>query len=332
MTDTVPTDVQALAEARSAARAAADWAEADRLRAEIEAAGWKVVDAGTSFRLSAAIPPDVVESGRIRYGASTSVPSRLQDPATAGATVIVRATDHADDVERVLVGLRTHAPAGTETVFVADAPSRAQAERLEGGPGASVAPVAGVDPEIIWMATRQGEAGALNAAMRRARTEVVILLDSRVEPIGDFVSPLIGALGDPTVAAVGAWGSWTTDLRRFVEAPPGDVAVVDGGVLGFRRDDVLARGPLDEAFRTGRHLETWWSLVLRDTGEGTTPRRAVRLADLPLVRHDRPDDDGFRPAERSRLDKRAFYRLVDRFGRRLDLVVGQEGTPRPIGA
>jgi cysteinyl-tRNA synthetase len=41
---TAPDDVTALAQARAAARSARDWPEADRLRGEIEAAGWEVRD------------------------------------------------------------------------------------------------------------------------------------------------------------------------------------------------------------------------------------------------------------------------------------------------
>jgi cysteinyl-tRNA synthetase len=40
----IPDDVLSAAHARSKARAEHDWAEADRLRAEIEAAGWVVRD------------------------------------------------------------------------------------------------------------------------------------------------------------------------------------------------------------------------------------------------------------------------------------------------
>jgi cysteinyl-tRNA synthetase len=46
-----PDDVRALAEAREAARAARDFEEADRLRGEIEAAGWEVQDVAGGFRL-----------------------------------------------------------------------------------------------------------------------------------------------------------------------------------------------------------------------------------------------------------------------------------------
>lgn len=332
MNDSVPDAIRKLAEARAAARAASDWSEADRIRAEIEVAGWKVVDAGVGFRLAPAAAPDRVEGGMTRYGASTSVPSRLDEPPTDLATVIVRATDHPDDVARVLRGLSAHAPAGTQTIIVADAPSRPQAEPLTDPSGVLGGAIAGTEPEIVWTATRLGQAGAFSAGMRRVGGAVAILLDSTVEPTGDLVTPLVRALDDPTVAVVGAWGSLTADLRRYVPASPGDVAVIDGGILAFRREDVVARGPLDESFRTGRYLEAWWSLVLRDTGEGTEPRRAVRLADVPVVRHVRPEDEAFRPGERARLDKRAFYRMLDRFGRRLDLIVAEGAARRPIEA
>ena len=42
----IPDDVLTAAHERSKARAERDWATADRLRSEIEAAGWTVVDRG----------------------------------------------------------------------------------------------------------------------------------------------------------------------------------------------------------------------------------------------------------------------------------------------
>ena len=41
----IPAEIQALLEARAAARAAKNWAESDRLRGEIAARGWAVKDA-----------------------------------------------------------------------------------------------------------------------------------------------------------------------------------------------------------------------------------------------------------------------------------------------
>ena len=49
--ETIPEAVHALAAARAAARAAKDWAEADRLRAELQAAGWEVEDSSAGYTL-----------------------------------------------------------------------------------------------------------------------------------------------------------------------------------------------------------------------------------------------------------------------------------------
>ena len=113
------------------ARAAGDWDEADRLRAEIEAAGWKIADRGTDFALTPAAPPDVAEGERIRYGSSASVPARWDEPATGLATVVLIATDWPDDLARTLAALRGTSPDGTSVVIVADGPSAEQAAALE---------------------------------------------------------------------------------------------------------------------------------------------------------------------------------------------------------
>jgi hypothetical protein len=113
------------------------------------------------------------------------------------------------------------------------------------------------------------------------------------------------------------------DLRRFTVASAGDVTVIDGTALAFRRQDAATRGPLDERFQSDRHLDTWWSLVLRDEGEGSTPRRAVAI-DLPLTRPSAgagstPDRSGAERDGPDRAFRRDFYRIVERFGSRRDL-------------
>jgi len=49
--EAIPEAVHALAAARSAARAAKQWAEADRLRAELHAAGWEMEDRADGYAL-----------------------------------------------------------------------------------------------------------------------------------------------------------------------------------------------------------------------------------------------------------------------------------------
>jgi len=47
----IPEAIAALAAARAAARASRQWAEADRLRAEIQAAGWEMEDRADGYSL-----------------------------------------------------------------------------------------------------------------------------------------------------------------------------------------------------------------------------------------------------------------------------------------
>lgn len=314
----IPEEVLSAAHARARARETRDWPEADRLRETIELAGWKIVDRGMDFGLSPAAPPDVADAARTRYGASQNVPSRLDEAPVGMATIVLIATDWPDDLARALAGLRAGSPAGTSIVIVADAPSEAQASDLEvlAAKSPDEVPV-----EVVWTSERLGHGAAVNVGLRRASGPIAILLDTSVEVTGDVVTPLVRVLDDRTVAVAGGWGIVSTDLRKFDDAPAGDVDAIEGYCQAFRRTDYAERGPIDERFRFYRNLDIWWSLVLRDNGPGRPPGRAVSLDGLPLVRHEHrgyttlPDD------ERERLSKRNFYRIIDRYGARRDLLV-----------
>jgi hypothetical protein len=316
----IPEEVLAAAHARAKARESRDWPEADRLRETIEVAGWRIVDRGTHFALSPAAPPDVPEADRIRYGASQNVPSRLDETPVGLATIVMIATDWPDDLSRALAGIRAGAPRGTSIVIVADAPSAAQAAALDGVAAQPHDDLA-FATDVVWTSERLGQGAALNVGMRRASGPIAILLDTSVEPTDDFVTPLVRALDDPTVALAGGWGIASTDLRKFDDAPAGDVDAIEGYAQAFRRADYLERGPIDERFRFYRNLDIWWSLILRDNGEGQPSRRAVALDGLPLVRHEHRGYTSMPEDERDRLSKRNFYRIIDRFGSRRDLLV-----------
>ena len=210
--------------------------------------------------------------------------------------------------------------------MVANAPSPEQEAALEAldsaEPGAR-----GIVTEVVWTSERLGHAAALNAGVRRAAAPVVIILDTSVEPEGDLVSALMGALADPGVAVAGPFGLVSDDLRRFEGAPEGatDVDAIEGYALAFRRADYVARGPLDEHFAFYRNLDIWWSLVLRDQDEDAPdeapPRRAVRVTGVPVLRHEHRGWTSVSEADRDRLSKKNFYRVLKRFATRRDLLV-----------
>ena len=311
----VPATVEEAARRRSEARAERDWATADRLRGEIEAAGWRVVDAGIDYRLEPASPPSLEVAGEIRYGRSDAVPSRLDEPPTGVASVVLLASPDAGENRRSLAGLGEAAPPGVDVVVVADGLHDHAAAELESS----------IEHELVRTSSLLGRAAALNIGMRRSRAPVVVVLDPSIVPTGDVITPLVEALADPRAAVAGPIGLVSTDLRRFEEVLAVDrvveAAAIEGYLMAFRRADAAVRGPVDEAFRFYRNLDIWWSLVLRDEGEGRAPRRAVVVPGLSLERHEPAAWRSATPAVRDRLSKRNFYRVLDRFRTRLDLAV-----------
>ncbi len=342
-----PDEVMAWAAERAVARAERDWPRADALKAAIEAAGWKVEDAGRAWSLFPAVPPDLVVDGVTRYGSAASVPSVLGDPPSAPATVLVVARGGVDACARLARSLSAHAPETTQVVVVGNDPDTAweavlsavAAAGTRDAPGGSDE-AAGADdrapgPAVDLVRTAQplGAAAALNVGMQRARGAVVILAATDVEMTGDAIGPLVAALADPAVAVAGAFGSSAAALPRLVPSDAREPDVIDGAWLAFRRADFARLGPFDEHYVHPACLDAWWSLTLR-AGDAPTaePRRAVRL-DLPLVRPDRADrreGPPDAPDRTHRLARRNGYRLLDRFGGRRDLIGAVE--PAPAGS
>jgi Glycosyl transferase family 2 len=319
MPDPVPHQIRLLADERARARRARDWATADRIKDELVAAGWKVVDAGTLYSLEP-LPPAVVEvNGQLRYGTSEAVPSRLAEPADAPATVVLVADDREAVLARATAAVSATAP-GVQLVVVANAPSSAVAEELPG---------LAHDVEVVQLARRLGAAAAVNAGIRRASGRVVLVLDPAVEVAGETVARLVGALDDPSVGVAGLRGLASDDLVHFDTAPEGSrrVVAVDGLAMAFHRDDYLARGPLDEYFKVGAYLHAWWSLVLRDVPEDAGADAESRAA---LVVEGRYSLLGSETAEDDeRQARRQRYRLLRYFAARRDLLVAADSEPRP---
>ena len=173
--------------------------------------------------------------GEIRYGRSIDVPSRLDGPPMGVATVVLLAGPDPDATADVLAALKRLA-LGVDVVVVAD--------NVDAPP---------TDHEVVRTSALLGAGATLNIGIRRARGEVVVVLDQSIVPIGDLVSPLVQTLADRSVAVVGSAGYTSADMQRFetVEplGDPLDVAAIRGPLLAFRRADAAARLPVDEAFR-----------------------------------------------------------------------------------
>jgi cysteinyl-tRNA synthetase len=298
-----PPEVVALAEARAQARARKDFTEADRLRDQIAAAGFTVLDRPDGFDLEPIVEAEPEPAARLD---PRSVPDVLDEPATFEASVHWVCEGWPADIERAIAAFRAHAGDRSLQFVVADVTGEG-ADRW------------GSDIEVLDLAKGTGWAAARNAGLRRSLGSTVLAMDASVEPAGDVLGPLIDALADPGVGIVGPFGIVTRDLQQFEEAPgPGPCDAVEGYLMAFRREVLRSVGGFDEKFRWYRTADIEWSFRVKDAG------LRCEVVDVPVIKHDHRMWFETDPAHRASWSKRNFYRFLDRFRDRWDLVLSGE--------
>lgn len=299
----LPGDVAALLDERAEARATADWARADALRDLIRTRGWDPIDGPAGSTARPWLPATPTEIGYVDEG---DLASLLDEPASLATSLVVLVDDHPDDFTRLVAALeRSGIGPDGELVVVANQPA---------------APVADPDGRlpatVLRTSQRLGWADAANLGLRRTRGGLIVLVDTSLEPTGDFLPPLAAAFEAPDVGIAGGWGVTSGDGREFVEAPPGEVDAVEGYCLAIRREALRAVGGFDRRFRWYRNADLDLSFAVRDAGW-----RAVRTEPLPITRHEHRGWSDIPSDERDRLSRRNFYRFLDHWGDRRDLLL-----------
>ena len=297
-----PSEVRRLAEERAEARSRKDFGAADALRDRIQTAGWIVTDGPGGFSLeplSSVLP----EGPRTE---AHDVASVLDQPATFEASIHWVCEGWPSDIDRAVSGFRTHMP-GRRLQFVVanvtDEPAERWADDVE---------VLPLRPGTAWAAAR-------NAGLRRSLGKVVLAMDGSVEPIGDVLSPLEAALEEPDVGICGPFGIVTTDLREFEPASgPGPCDAIEGYLMAFRRELLSKAGFFDEKFKWYRTADIEWSFRVKDAGYRTD------VVDVPVKKHEHRMWFETPPAERAKWSKRNFYRFLDQWRDRWDLVLSGE--------
>ncbi|MGH2642284.1 MAG: glycosyltransferase [Actinomycetota bacterium] len=300
-----PEEIVRLAEERAAARGSREFAAADALRDRIARAGWTVVDDPGGYRL------EPVSAGQTKAPArrrAAEVASILHEAPDMDATVHWVCEGWHEDIERAIAAFRAHAGGRSVQYVVADVTDREPSAWGEG-------------VDVVWLEEGTGWAAARNAGIRRTRGRTVLIADGSVEPTGDVFGPLEEALEDRGVGVCGPFGIVTRDLRQFDEARAGDVDAIEGYLMALRRETLVDVGFFDEKFRWYRTADVEFSFRVKDLD-----RRAT-IVDVPVTKHDHRMWFETKPEDRARLSKRNFYRFLDRFRDRWDLLV----DPLPEG-
>lgn len=308
MSDRPPEEVLRLVAERETARADRQYDRADALRTEIHGLGWEVSDGPEGTSLRPALPEQ--PAGEVGYARPEDLASVLDEPATVGAGLLLVAEDHAGDLERFLRGLAATPPLLSWELTVVANGATFDLPAVIGGVDLEI------EPAILATSARLGWADAVNLGLRRSHAEVTVLVDTSLEPTGEFVEGLLAAFEDPTVGIAGPWGVTSGDGRQFSEAPPGEVDAVEAYCLGVRRAVLRDVGLFDHRFRFYRNADLDFSFAARNAGWG-----AIRTAPLPLERHEHRGYASLPDEERDRVSRRNFYRFLKHWGDRRDLLL-----------
>ena len=93
---------------------------------------------------------------------------------------------------------------------------------------------------------------------------------------------------------------------------------VEGYLMAFRRELVEGGLGFDEKFRFYRTADIEYSFRVKQAG------RKAMVVPVPVERHEHRMWFNTPPAERAKWSKRNYYRFLDRFRGRFDLLVGGE--------
>lgn len=308
----IPADILALSHERDALRRQGNYARADALKVQIEDAGYAIKDNPRGAHL--VILPSIDLDGTT-YRTARHVPSLLGEPVEPGTfSVIVLSHNNLEQTRRLIEQVFHFAGTYPVEVILIDNASQdglsiwADALRYN-------------EPRLhVLRASRVlGEAEARNLGLKRSKGEYILFLDTGLELEGNLFVPLAKTLSAESVGITGLRGLRTTDLRHFEESDEQEVEVIDSLALAFKRDLLKETGLLDERYRVSLYLDIDFNFAVRDTGA-----EVVVTPDLPVTRQPVLRDNGLSDAEQARLNKRNFYRFLDKWGDRNDLLVGAE--------
>ncbi len=303
----IPDEILALSHERDMLRRKGQYVRADALKREIEEAGYAIKDNPHGAHLI--ILPSIEVDGML-YRTAREMPSLLNETDTCEFSVNILARDNVEDVQRCVESILRGTSSHDIEVILVD-----NASHDEVSVWATTLHSSDPRVHIVRISRTMGEAEARNIGLKRSSGRYILLLDASVEVTGDIFTPLEEALSHEDVGMTGLRGWHTDDLRHFEESQHEHVEAVDRLCMAFRRTLLKKVGLLDERYRYPSYMDFDFNFAIRDGGLDI-----VVTPSLPLHCYPALQDANLPDAERTRLNKRNFYRFLEKWGDRDDLL------------
>ncbi len=282
-----PDHIIALAQERTAARAAKDWARSDQLRDEIAAAGFDVVDVAGGFELKARERYPVYTSPRdirpIVVGKSDIALTMIVDGFVDDCVETVQSIKKFSDVPIVLLVL--------------------------GEPGALVDHL-DAQTKIVALSENFGWGECANALLKNVAAKFVIVMDPSTRLTGDAITPVLDVLNEGKYIAAG-WKGGLINLddqwRSVDDKGAGDVDVLFSYFIAVDREGAITAEGFNNRSIYYRNADIEFSLRLKHAGGN------LLQMDLPLEQarhHGYYDVD---PEYRDLQSKKNYDRILERF-------------------
>jgi GT2 family glycosyltransferase len=307
----IPADILALSRERDELRRRGKYDRADALRRQIEEAGYGIKDNPHGAHL--VILPSVEVDG-IVYRTARQVPSLLEEADRCEFSVNILANTGYEETKRCLESvLRCVGNHDVEIILV----NNRSLDELDGW--ARELEHNDARFHLLFTSRPLGEAEARNVGLKQSRGMYILLLDSSVELMGDVFAPLAQVLADSRVGITGFRGLLTDDLRHFEVSTAAEVEVIDGLCMAFHRKLLKKVGLFDERFRFPSYMDIDFNFAVRNSGV-----QALVTPNLPIISHPLLQGVNLSDAERTRVTKRNFYRFLEKWGHRDDLLLEKQ--------
>ena len=282
----VPDSVTALAQARMDARAAKDFALADKYRDELLQAGFEVVDVAGGYELKPKKPYITLAYPRdIRT-------IDLEKDVTVGLIV----DGFTEDALETVKAIKANSDCGVAIISIGDAGSLF--EQMD-----KRTYLISVNPGAAW-------GDCANVFLEKVQSKYVVIMDPSTRFTGDAMSPVVEELEKGEYVAVGWRGGLvnTDDEWRSVDDKgPGEVDVLFSYFMALNRAAMVEVGGFNPRALYYRNADIEYSLKIRQAGG------KLLQMELPLIQERHHGYHDVDPEYREVQSKKNYDRILDKY-------------------